>query len=349
MRDDHSKNFQTDHVNKAIKLLLPVVLALIVIASLLMYHFYHFAMSPMASEGSPILITVLPGQGLNSTTNKLARENLISSAPKFKILAAVTGKDKLIKAGEYRFSSAMSPWDILQDLISGKVYLHKLTIPEGYNLYQIGHAIQEAGICDENEFITAATDLVRVRQSAIPEPAETFEGYLFPDTYYFAKGVIPDTILKAMVGRLRSVFKSAWFERSKQLGFSMHEVLTLASIIEKETGDANERPLISSVFHNRLVKNMRLETDPTVIYGLKDFDGNLTKKHLKTATPYNTYRRKGLPPGPIANPGLKAIEAALYPADTPYLFFVARKDRTHQFSTNIRDHINSVRKYQLKK
>ncbi len=131
------------------------------------------------------------------------------------------------------------------------------------------------------------------------------------------------------------------------MGYTVHQILTLASIIEKETGTASERPIISSVFHNRLKKGMRLETDPTVIYGIENFDGNLTRKHLRTPTPYNTYKMKGLPPGPIASPGLAAIEAALYPAETAYLFFVSRKDRTHQFSSTLAEHNRAIRKYQL--
>jgi UPF0755 protein len=130
---------------------------------------------------------------------------------------------------------------------------------------------------------------------------------------------------------------------------SIHEIVTLASIIEKETGDPSERPVIASVFHNRLKKGMRLESDPTVIYGIENFDGNITRHHLKTPTPYNTYTIRGLPPGPIANPGRDAIKAALYPADTDYLFFVSRKDRTHQFSTTIEEHNAAVRKYQLRR
>jgi UPF0755 protein len=152
-----------------------------------------------------------------------------------------------------------------------------------------------------------------------------------------------------MVNRFKEVYLAEWHDRASQLNWNVHHVVTMASIIEKETGAAFERPLIASVFHNRLEKKMRLSSDPTVIYGIKDFDGNLTRKHLSTPTPYNTYLRKGLPPGPIASPGAKAIEAALYPADTKYLYFVSKKDTTHQFSTNIRDHNAAVRKYQLRR
>ena len=152
-----------------------------------------------------------------------------------------------------------------------------------------------------------------------------------------------------MTQRFRESISDTWRTRADGLGLTLHQVVTLASIIEKETGDPAERPLIASVFHNRMQKGMRLETDPTVIYGIKDFDGNLTRKHLRTPTPYNTYVIKGLPPGPIASPGHAALEAALYPAETDYLFFVSRKDRTHQFSSNLKDHQKAVRKYQLRR
>jgi UPF0755 protein len=152
-----------------------------------------------------------------------------------------------------------------------------------------------------------------------------------------------------MVQRFRETISDRWRARADELGLTLHEIVTLASIIEKETGVPEERPLIASVFHNRLRKGMRLETDPTVIYGIEDFDGNLTRKHLRTPTPYNTYLIKGLPPGPIASPGRASLEAALYPADTDYLFFVARKDRTHQFSSTLEEHQKAVRKYQLRR
>ena len=152
-----------------------------------------------------------------------------------------------------------------------------------------------------------------------------------------------------MVKRFRSIFTPEFNNQAKKLNLSIHQVVTLASIIEKETGAPFERPIISSVFHNRLRKRMRLESDPTVIYGIKNFDGNITRKHLSEQTPYNTYQIRGLPPGPIANPGLKAIEAALFPEDTNFLYFVSKRDRTHKFSTNIADHNRAVRKYQLRR
>jgi len=149
--------------------------------------------------------------------------------------------------------------------------------------------------------------------------------------------------------RFNTIFTEEWQKQAKTIGFSVHDIVTLASIIEKETGDALERPLISSVFHNRLKKNMRLESDPTVIYGIKDFDGNIKRKHLKIKTPYNTYQIKGLPLGPIANPGAKSLAAALNPVPSDYLFFVSKKDTTHQFSKTIQEHNKAVAKYQLRK
>ncbi|MBU1697564.1 MAG: endolytic transglycosylase MltG, partial [Proteobacteria bacterium] len=179
--------------------------------------------------------------------------------------------------------------------------------------------------------------------------AITLEGYLFPDTYFFPKNTDCKTVITTMVEHFNNILTKEWQARAKTMGFSVHDIVTLASIIEKETGDALERPLISSVFHNRLKKNMRLESDPTVIYGIKNFDGNIKKKHLKMKTPYNTYQIIGLPLGPIANPGAKSLAAALNPVHSEYLFFVSKKDTTHQFSKTIQEHNQAVAKYQLRK
>jgi UPF0755 protein len=220
-------------------------------------------------------------------------------------------------------------------------------VPEGYTLSQISEVIAQSNLGNRDEFYRSASDPVLTRQMGVD--ADTFEGYLFPDTYFFSKGVKPRKIIHTMLHRFQSVFTKEWKNRAEKLGFSIHQVVTLASIIEKETGAPFERPLISSVFHNRLKKGMRLESDPTVIYSIDQFDGNITREHLNEPTPYNTYKIRGLPPGPIANPGKKALEAALFPADTPYLYFVSKRDRTHKFSTNIMEHNRAVRKYQLLK
>ena len=152
-----------------------------------------------------------------------------------------------------------------------------------------------------------------------------------------------------MVGHFKQVFTKKWQQIAQTMNFSVHDIVILASIIEKETGDASERPIIASVFHNRLKKGMRLESDPTVIYGIKNFDGNIKRKHLKMVTPYNTYQIKGLPLGPIANPGAKSLTAALNPSHSEYIFFVSKKDTTHQFSKTIQEHNKAVKKYQLRK
>jgi UPF0755 protein len=241
----------------------------------------------------------------------------------------------------------MTPNQILDRMIEGKVNLYKVTIPEGCTIKQVGDIFEKAGIIKKDAFIKTAENRDYALKKGID--AETLEGYLFPDTYHFSKNASADQIVSRMLDRFRETFSPEWEQRAKALGFSIHEVVTLASLVEKETGVAEERPIISSVFHNRLRKKMRLETDPSVIYGIKNFDGNITKKHLRTYSAYNTYLISGLPPGPISNPGAKALASALFPADTKYLFFVSKKDSTHHFSTNLRDHNRAVRKYQLRK
>jgi UPF0755 protein len=257
------------------------------------------------------------------------------------------GFDKRLKAGEYLLSAAMPPRQILDIMVKGAVNLHKLTVPEGYSIPQIAALVENAKFGSKIDFIKTATDTALASKNGIE--AATFEGYLFPETYFFPREVAMEQIISAMVNRFWSVFTTEWKVRAKDLGFTVHQIVTLASIIEKETGAAFERPIISSVFHNRLKKKMRLESDPTVIYGIKNFDGNLTRKHLSTHTPYNTYKIRGLPAGPIANPGRASLEAALYPERTVFIFFVSKKDNTHYFSTNLKEHNRAVRKYQLRR
>jgi UPF0755 protein len=307
----------------------------------------RYATSPVASDSDEKIVIVDRGQSLKQTADTLHARGLITQPFKFRLLARLKGADKRIQVGEYLIASDLPPGDILDMMVSGRVRLYRFTVPEGSNLIQIADIIESAGLINRQVFLQSSKDPELLEKMGLIETS--FEGYLFPDTYFFPKNARAEQIIEAMVTRLRAEISDAWMKRAAELGFSLHEVLTLASIIEKETGAPFERPLISSVFHNRLKKGMRLETDPTVIYGIEDFDGNLTRKHLETSTPYNTYLMKGLPPGPIASPGRASLEAALYPAESKFLFFVSKKDGTHQFSTNLVEHNRAIREYQLRR
>ncbi|MBW2366655.1 MAG: endolytic transglycosylase MltG [Deltaproteobacteria bacterium] len=306
-----------------------------------------YATLPAFPEAATRRFTVRSGQNVSDIARVLARESIISHPFKFRLLARINGSDRKIKAGEYRISGAMSPADILKRFVVGKVILYRLTVPEGHTLLQIAEMIEKTDFANAADFRKFASNARLAERYGLE--GHGLEGYLYPDTYFFPKDVTSEKIIDTMVAGFWSVFAPDWQVRAESMGFSVHQIVTLAAIIEKETGDPAERPIISSVFHNRLARGMRLASDPTVIYGIKDFDGNLTRKHLTTPTPYNTYQMKGLPPGPIANPGKEAIRAALFPAETEFLYFVARRDRTHQFSTNIKDHNRAVRKYQLRR
>ncbi len=299
---------------------------------------------PCGGSGVAELVTVAPGLRFGALAEDLHRRGIVDSPMRLKLLARLEGYDKRIKAGEYLLSSAMQPRQLLGVLAEGRVHLYRVTIPEGFTLYQIAARLAQLSLVPAADFIRAATDAGQTARYGIA--GATFEGYLFPDTYAFPRGVTPQQIIAAMVGRFWQEFTPAWKARARELGLSVHQVVTLASIVEKETGSAPERPLIASVFFNRLKKGMRLESDPTVIYAIPNFNGNLTRRDLKTATPYNTYRIRGLPPGPIANPGAAALKSVLYPAQTEFLYFVARRDGTHQFSRTLKEHNRAVNRYQ---
>lgn len=306
-----------------------------------------FIKTPLSENSTKKIFSIESGQTLKIIAHNLEKHNLISTGSYFVWYAKYKKASTKLKAGEYLLSASQSPEKILNVLLSGKVKLYKITLPEGLNIKEVAKQAEKNNICPADDFISLCYDKTFIRSLGID--ADSLEGYLFPDTYLFPKKTDCKTLITAMTKRFHSIFTQEWKERADQIGLSVHEVVILASIIEKETGDASERPVISSVFHNRLKKRMRLESDPTVIYGIKNFDGNIKRKHLKQKTPYNTYRIKGLPIGPIANPGGLSMHAALYPDTTDYLFFVSKKDTTHYFSKNIKEHNRAVRKYQLRK
>ena len=260
-------------------------------------------------------------------------------------MGKIKGYSSSIQAGELMFDTGMTPNQVLEVLTKGKAVSYQVTIPEGYNINQVAQLLAEKGLGSADRFLTLAKDQKFARGLGVP--ADSLEGFLFPDTYSWPKGLSEEEILGHMVEKYKSVFTQAMSSRARELGMTEVEVVTLASIIEKETGAPDERERVSAVFHNRLRKGYRLQTDPTVIYGLADFDGNLTKKDLKTDHPYNTYTRSGLPAGPIANPGEASLMAALYPADVAYLYFVSKGDGTHVFSNTLVEHNKAVATYQL--
>ena len=274
----------------------------------------------------------------------LEREELIKSRLAFVWLARYQSADRKIHAGEYELNASMTPAEILSRLTVGQVLLHPILIPEGLTMMQIADIFEQQGLVDRQEALRLMKDPVFIASLGIK--AETLEGYLYPDTYKFPKGVRPKEVITTMVDHLRQVYGPDLEGRAQELKMTQHEVLTLASVIEKESGSNGEREEISAVFHNRLKKHIPLQSDPTVIYGLPNYDGNIHKKDLSSPSPYNTYRILGLPPGPIANPGIQSIRATLYPSNSRALYFVSKNDGTHQFSATLAEHNEAVEKYQ---
>ncbi len=305
-----------------------------------------FLLQPVAPQ-APVVLTIPAGAPLAQVARLLEHHGVVSDAPALKLLARVRGDATRIKAGEYAFSEASSPGGILDRLIKGDVQQHRFTIPEGFNLEEIAAKLVAEGRGDGARFLRLAKDADLCRKLDIA--AATLEGYLFPETYTVEAGMSEERLIRSMVEQFNSRLSPRLIEGGRTLKLGVHQLVTLASIIQKEAGNLEEMPVISSVFHNRLNKGIPLQADPTVIYGIENFDGNLTRKHLRTTTPYNTYRISGLPAGPIANPGQKALEAAAFPAATDYYYFVARGDGTHAFSKTLKEHNALVRRYQLRR
>jgi len=286
------------------------------------------------------------GDNLSNFTQQLKISGLVTETWSFQLWARMKGDARRIKAGEYRFAADSSLADALQQLVDGSVVKRSITFIEGWTFYDVRAALQR------NPYLTQTldgTDDARVMHE-LGRPQEHPEGRFFPDTYVFNGGATDLSILQQAYQRMRRILADEWAERATDVPVKdSYQALILASIIEKETGRAEERARIGGVLCNRLKGNMRLQVDPTVIYGLgREFDGNLTRKHLLADNPYNTYTRAGLPPTPIAMPGIDAIRAALHPESTEALYFVARGDGSHEFSKTLRAHQLAVRKYQLK-
>ncbi len=303
-----------------------------------------FLVIPAQADKIQKIVDIPYGANLRTVAQVLAGEGIVRDPTYFIIAGKLIGVEKAIKPGEYAMHTHMRPLQILDLLKKGMIYQHEVVIPEGYTVRQIAQLLQDKQLADKEAIIKLAREPQFIRSLEIR--VNSLEGYLFPSTYYIARKTAPEEIIRMMVRAFQEVYTPELEERAQQLHLTQNQVVTLASIIEKETSLDEERSLISAVFHNRLRRHIPLQSDPTVIYALPNFDGNLKRVHLKMKSPYNTYRWPGLPPGPIANPGKASIYATLYPASVDYLFFVSRNDGTHYFSRSLQEHNLAVSMYQ---
>jgi UPF0755 protein len=293
-------------------------------------------------------VTIRQGAASAEIGRVLADAHVVSGARLFRVALWWTGRGRNLKAGEYRFDHAMTPLDVVDVLVRGDVYTQKVTFPEGLTIDEMAKLYESHGFGRAREFVEAARNVQRIAD--LDASATDLEGYLFPETYALPRNGGAARLVDLMVERFRSVYGEQMRTRATAQSMTTRQVVTLASLIEKETGKAEERPVIAAVFRNRLKIGMPMQADPTVVYALEKahrYDGNIRRDDLATDSPYNTYKYPGLPPGPIASPGKASLAAALMPADVSYLYFVSRNDGSHIFATTLAEHSNNVRKFQV--
>ena len=324
-----------------------LLLSALIITFFLSYGLYRFTQQPLAIPENGLLYELYPGTSVISLANNMTKAGYIDHPHYLRILAEYHGVTKSLKAGKYEIPYGTTPTDLLVIFTRGNAIIHSLTIIEGWNIYQLLAAINT-----HNGLVHTLNGLSPgIIMEKLGHPGEHPEGRFYPDTYHFPGGTTDVAFLKRAYQHLKSVLKKQWAMRDKNQSLqSPYEALILASIVEKETAKAGERPLIAGVFIRRLANGMRLQTDPTVIYGIgNSFNGNISRRDLTTNTPYNTYLHAGLPPTPICMPGETAINAALHPSDGKALYFVARGDGSHYFSPTLEEHNIAVRRFQIKK
>lgn len=323
-----------------------IFISVAVIITVIVYIMINlFAPLPVGNKN--LEIEIPEGTTFREVAEILSEENILKNKNLFILIGRITGLHTKIRAGYYSIYSSMNFLDLLKILKKGQIIEYEITVVEGDSLREIIKKLSDKGIANEEELRQIASDPDFLFTYNIEAPS--IEGYIFPDTYKIPKGMQPEDAIGMMINRMREKFSGELTARASELGLSENEVLTLASIIEKEAATDIERPLISGVYHNRLSKKIPLQADPTAIYGIKSFGEKITADDLRRNTPYNTYIINGLPPGPIASPGMKSIIAALYPANVPYFYFVSNNDGTHNFSVTAEEHMAAVKAYREKK
>jgi UPF0755 protein len=318
--------------------------------AMLVWLFARKAFQPYKGYQQTVVVRIPQHMTVDETAEILRQQRVIANAWLFKMYYRLAFPGETLKSGDYLFDRPLTIKQVLEKLIIGKAVLYKITFKEGMTVREIADSLNESHMLSADSFRRAAKN-VKLIDDLDPEALD-LEGYLFPDTYAIQKGVSGDELVMLMVNRFRESFTNTWRWRALDMHLSIRAVITLASLIEKESANRNEKFLISSVFHNRLRKKMLLDCDPTIIYALKKYDlyrGKLGWSELKFDSPYNTRLHHGLPPGPICNPGSTSIEAALYPENTDYLFFVAKDAQSHYFSETLKEHNRAVHEFIINK
>ena len=331
------------------RLLLFVILLLVVCAAGATW-FYLGVNRPYKGYAEPEqFVEIPPGSGTAAIARRLADAGVVTDVNTFRLALWVTGQGRRLQAGEYRFDHPLSARQVAEKIGRGEVYVHPITFREGLTIKQMAELYESRGFGPAKDFVEAAKNVALVQ--AIDPAAKDLEGYLFPDTYALPRRATADQLVARMVASFTKALTPDLIEKATANGQSVRQLVTLASIVEKETGKAEERPMVAAVYANRLKIGMGLQCDPTVIYALERagrFNGNLTREDLQFDSPYNTYRYAGLPPGPIAAPGRASLEAAADPASVPYLYFVSRNDGSHAFASTLDEHNRNVQQYQIK-
>lgn len=340
--------------SSVVRALFVLVAVVAVVGGVVVWQAMRFINTPPSQDETLVVFNVSNGETLRDVAARLQDEKLITDGRKFRAYVRIKSLGSKVRAGEYALKRNMSPAQILKILASGRSIEYVVTVTEGLNRFEIAAIVDRLGIGTRAEFLRLTQDREFIQKN-LGDDIPTLEGYLFPETYYVTRASGVRGLVRQMIAKFQESYATVPVSAGSEIAVPLkkHEVVTLASIIEKETGAPSERPLISSVFHNRMRKGMKLQTDPTVIYGIwvktGTWNRNISKQDLLTPTPYNTYVIPGLPPGPIANAGLPALMAAVRPAKSEFLFFVSRNDGTHVFSRDYGQHKTAVGDYQLNK
>lgn len=317
-------------------LILPSIAAVVLIGSLFLY-----ARLPIDSaKTTTVLVDVPTGSSLMKVINILGDAGLVKQKLLFHVLVAIKGGARSIRAGEYELTTSLSPSELVDKLIHGDIKKYPVTIHEDYSLKQVAERLKKYKLIHEDAFFQLAER--KEFLSSLGIRGDSIEGYLFPDTYFFNRSMTTRQIMRIMVERFWSKISPEMINQAAEKGLNTHQFVTFASLVGKESGYSAEKPMIAAVFYNRLKKGIPLQSDPTTVYDLKDFNGKILRRHYKRKSPYNTYIIRGLPPGPIANPGLDSFQAVLRPADVNYLYFVSQKDGTHFFSSSLVAHNDAI-------